>query len=72
MKALLKTRCGCTRMIDILYPVINIRIPLIVEPKVAPEFLPPTNAELPIREFRLSDKVYLFDGSEFPLYLEVS
>lgn len=70
MKALLKTRCGCTRMIDILYPVRSIRIPLPEEIKYVADFRPEPKA-MKIREFRLDNEEYLLDDTKIPVYIEV-
>ena len=69
MKALLKTRCGCTRMIDILHPMRSIRIPLPEEMKYVVDFLPAIKP-MSIREFRLENEEYVIDNTTIPVYIE--
>jgi len=69
MKALLKTRCGCTRLIDILHPSRSIRIPLPEKMKYVETFrydVPVNN----IREFILNSEEYLIDDTKIPVYIE--
>lgn len=74
MKAILTTRCGCTKMIDILHPVNSIRIPLPTPVTYSPgmmDRLAPEANQMPIREFRISGDVYAFNDTHVPIYNEI-
>ena len=70
MKAILRTRCGCTREMEIRWPPLRyLRIPLKRDLSLSVWIVPPNIDDIQIREFELQP------GSKHPLetarYLEI-
>ena len=69
MKALLKTRCGCSRMVDIPDRMPTVRIPLIEEMSVRYGNNYDITKFLPIRDFYL-EKQEMIAGIDVVVYIE--